>query len=182
MKLSTTLLLAALLLPTLGSCGGGESVDPPADSDSDSATAPVTETVTEQAPAKIEEAAKTESGMDQLEALENQATGAVEAAKEATKEVVISKAAQALFDSYCVTCHGKTGKGDGIAAAGLPVKPASFTDAAWQASVTDEHLALVIAEGGAAAGKSPLMVAAPGAKDNPELLNGLVAIVRAFGE
>lgn len=175
MKLSTTLLLAVLLLPTFGSCGGGESVSPPVDSDS--TTAPETETATEQAPAEAEEAAKTESGMDELEALENLAAGAVEA-----KEAVIPKAAQALYDSYCFACHGATGKGDGLAAANLPVKPASFVDTVWQASVTDEHLALVIAEGGAAAGKSPLMVPAPGAKDDPELLNGLIAIVRAFGE
>lgn len=177
MKLSTTLLVAAFLLPTLGSCGGGESVDPPADTDS--TTAPAAEVdASELAPAKTEEAAKTESGMDELEALETQATDAVEGAK----EVVINDAARKLFDTFCVTCHGTSGKGDGVAAAGLPVKPASFSDAAWQASVTDEHLALVIAEGGAAAGKSPLMTPAPGAKDNPELLNGLVAIVRAFGE
>ena len=177
MKLSTTLLVAAFLLPTLGSCGGGESVDPP--TDADSTTAPVSEAeAAKPAPAKTEEAAKSETGMDELEALEDQAMKAVET----TKEVVINDAARKLFDTYCTTCHGKSGKGDGIAAAGLPVKPASFADAAWQASVTDEHLALVIAEGGAAAGKSPLMTPAPGAKDNPELLNGLVAIVRAFGE
>jgi len=176
MKLSFTLLVAALLLPTLGSCGGGESVDPPADTDSTSA--PATETAEPSTPAKTEETAKTETGVDELESMESQAAGAVEA----VKEVVISQAARTLFDAYCTTCHGSAGAGDGVAAAGLPVKPASFADAAWQASVTDEHLALVIAEGGAAAGKSPLMVPAPGAKDDPELLSGLVAIVRGFGE
>ncbi|MFK5955575.1 MAG: hypothetical protein QM477_03925 [Planctomycetota bacterium] len=178
MKLSLSLLVAALLLPTLGSCGGGESSDPPASDDSSAAA--VTETTAdavEHAPAVVEEAAKTEDGADALGAMESQAQDAVAE----VKEVVINEAARTLFDTYCVTCHGSTGQGDGVAAAGLPVKPASFGDAAWQASVTDEHLALVISEGGAAAGKSPLMVAAPGAKDNPELLQGLVAIVRAFG-
>jgi len=33
-----------------------------------------------------------------------------------------------VFETYCVTCHGASGKGDGVAAAGLDPKPADFTD------------------------------------------------------
>lgn len=176
MKLSFTLLVAALLLPSLGSCGGGESVDPP--TDAGSTTTPEMETMEPSTPAKTEETAKTSTGMDELESLENQASNAV--AK--TKEVVISAAARTLFDTYCVNCHGAKGLGDGPLKATLPVKPASFADKAWQDSVTDEHLALIIEKGGAAVGKSPLMTPAPGGADNPELIQGLVAIVRAFGE
>jgi len=32
------------------------------------------------------------------------------------------------FMTICATCHGMTGKGDGVAAAGLASKPADFTD------------------------------------------------------
>ncbi len=34
---------------------------------------------------------------------------------------------RALFDQYCVACHGKSGIGDGPAAAGLGKKPADLT-------------------------------------------------------
>jgi mono/diheme cytochrome c family protein len=110
--------------------------------------------------------------MDALEALE----------ADAAKAVVISEAAQKMYDSYCFTCHGTGGKGDGPAGAALNPKPADFTSADWQGTVTDEHLATVIADGGVAAGKSPLMPPAPGVKGNDELLNGLVAIVRGFSK
>jgi mono/diheme cytochrome c family protein len=31
------------------------------------------------------------------------------------------------FESYCATCHGPTGKGDGPTAASLPTRPANLT-------------------------------------------------------
>lgn len=34
---------------------------------------------------------------------------------------------RALFDQFCVTCHGASGKGDGPAAAGLAKPPADLT-------------------------------------------------------
>lgn len=35
-------------------------------------------------------------------------------------------AGKAIYDTKCTTCHGATGKGDGIAGAALPQKPAQF--------------------------------------------------------
>lgn len=37
---------------------------------------------------------------------------------------------RALYDAYCVSCHGATGKGDGPGAAGLPHPPADLTQIA----------------------------------------------------
>jgi mono/diheme cytochrome c family protein len=86
------------------------------------------------------------------------------------------------FKTLCSTCHGADGKGDGVAAANLNPKPRNYTDKAWQASVTDEQLAKVILEGGAAVGKSPLMPPNPQLKDKPEVIAELVKIVRSFGQ
>lgn len=88
--------------------------------------------------------------------------------------------AQATFSSLCFTCHGASGHGDGPGAQALDPKPRSFADAAWQASVTDEHIKKVIVFGGAAVGKSPMMPAQPQYKGKDAVLNALVQIVRSF--
>ena len=61
------------------------------------------------------------------------------------------------YAAMCAACHGATGAGDGAASASLPVTPANFGDAAFWTSRSDEEVANVIKNGGAAAGKSPLM-------------------------
>lgn len=63
------------------------------------------------------------------------------------------------YKTMCASCHGETGKGDGAASAALNPKPANFQDAARSASVTDEYIYKMIKDGGAANGKSPLMIA-----------------------
>ena len=88
--------------------------------------------------------------------------------------------AEQIFTQRCTVCHGASGKGDGAGASALNPKPRDYTDAAWQKSVTDEALAKVIVEGGAAVGKSPLMAASPDLKDKPEVVKALVAKVRSF--
>lgn len=90
--------------------------------------------------------------------------------------------AKQTFATLCSTCHGADGKGDGPAAATLNPKPRNYTDKEWQASITDEQLAKVILEGGAAVGKSPLMPPNPQLKDKPEVIAELVKIVRSFGQ
>jgi mono/diheme cytochrome c family protein len=88
--------------------------------------------------------------------------------------------ARKLFSSKCVVCHGDHGAGDGPGAAALNPKPRAFGDAAWQASVTDEHIKKTIVEGGAAVGKSPAMAANPDLANKPEQLAALVKMVRDF--
>ena len=80
----------------------------------------------------------------------------------------------------CSTCHGTEGKGNGPAAITLNPKPRNYTDVAWQKSVTDDHLREIIVKGGAAVGKSPLMPPNPDLENKPDVVNGLVTIVRSF--
>ena len=54
-----------------------------------------------------------------------------------------------IFDASCAKCHGESGKGDGPVAAGLDLKPASFTDAALMDTLSDAYLFWRISEGGA---------------------------------
>lgn len=106
--------------------------------------------------------------------------GATKPAATTAAAPMAAKEAQALFDSLCFTCHGTSGHGDGPGAAALDPKPRSFADIAWQDSVTDEHIEKVIVFGGAAVGKSPMMVAQPQLKGKTEVLKALTKIVRDF--
>ncbi len=89
--------------------------------------------------------------------------------------------AMAMFRDVCAMCHGPGGKGDGQAAASLNPKPRDYTDAAWQASVTDDDIRKIILGGGQAVGKSPMMPAQEQLKSRPEVVDALVRIVRGFG-
>lgn len=90
--------------------------------------------------------------------------------------------AKALFAQRCVMCHGVSGHGDGAAAASLTPKPRNYSDAAWQKATDDEHIRMVIIGGGPAVGKSMMMPANPDLKDKPQVVEGLIKIVRAFGK
>ena len=92
----------------------------------------------------------------------------------------INEQAQLMFASVCATCHGTDGTGNGPGAETLQPKPRNYTDAAWQASVTDEELRKTILKGGQAVGKSPMMPGNPQLEDKPEVLTGLVQIIRNF--
>lgn len=54
--------------------------------------------------------------------------------------------AKVLYVSNCAPCHGKSGKGNGPAAAGLKIKPADHTSAKVQ-SMSDGSLYWMIATG-----------------------------------
>lgn len=90
--------------------------------------------------------------------------------------------AQSMYGMLCANCHGPSGKGDGQMAANLPVKPRDYTDPAWQASVTDDQIKEILLKGGQGVGKSPMMPANPDLANDPDKLNGLVAIIRGFGK
>jgi len=84
-----------------------------------------------------------------------------------------------LYATYCSSCHGPRGEGDGPLAASLEPKPANHRDAAYMRSLSDAHLFQVVKEGGAAVGKSPLM--APwGGTLSDEQIRDVVAYVRTL--
>lgn len=90
--------------------------------------------------------------------------------------------AEEIFKTRCAACHGATGAGDGVAAAGLNPKPRNYGDMTWQASVTDAQIEKVILEGGQSIGKSPLMVANPDLATKPATVAALREKVRSFGK
>jgi mono/diheme cytochrome c family protein len=86
-----------------------------------------------------------------------------------------------LYLTYCSSCHGDDGKGDGPAARSLPVKPANHTDGAVMNKFNDKFLLEIIAKGGGAVGKSPMMPGWGGQlKENQ--LRDIVAYVRSIAD
>ena len=86
---------------------------------------------------------------------------------------------QKLYMTYCSSCHGDKGRGDGAAGKALPVKPANHTDGKLMNSLSDEFLMTIIAKGGAAVDKSSFMPAWGGVlKDNQ--LQDLLAYIRSI--
>ena len=68
-------------------------------------------------------------------------------------------AGKADYDMYCASCHGATGGGDGVAGQALDPKPANFQTAEFWKTRDDALVTKAIKEGGAAIGKSSMMVA-----------------------
>ncbi len=81
------------------------------------------------------------------------------------------------YDSYCVTCHGAEGKGDGVLAESLDVKPRDLSDPAFTSSKTDEHLFKTIKQGGATVGLTENMPPFSGQLSDEEIRN-VVAYLR----
>jgi mono/diheme cytochrome c family protein len=86
-----------------------------------------------------------------------------------------------LYVTYCSSCHGDDGKGDGPAARSLPVKPANHTDGAVMNKFSDKFLFEIIAKGGGAVGKSAMMPGWGGQLKEKQLQD-IVAYVRSIAE
>lgn len=84
---------------------------------------------------------------------------------------------QGNFESYCVTCHGAEGKGNGVLAESLDVKPRELSDPAFTATKTDDHLFKTIKEGGASVGLTENMPPFSGQLSDAEIRN-VVAYLR----
>jgi len=75
--------------------------------------------------------------------------------------VLIGVAAQgaATYTRYCWTCHGPTGRGNGVFTALYEPLPGDLTDPKRQAQLTDAQLYRIISQGGAAVERSAAMPA-----------------------
>lgn len=92
---------------------------------------------------------------------------------------------KALYDANCSTCHGPGGKGDGPVGSALQPPPRDFTIGDFKLDAdkdgkpgSDADLALVIAQGAAAFGGSPMM--APWGHLSEDDRADLVAYVRSL--
>jgi mono/diheme cytochrome c family protein len=173
-----SLLLAALALVFLLACG---SEDPPA--------APTAGTPAPSAPAADEPTTPPETAAAPEPAPAPSPAPAAEAPPASAGEAA-SAGPYACIDGdpakgrekyalLCASCHGAGGAGDGPASAGLAPKPAAHNDGAYMNALTNAYLEKVIAEGGAAVGKSPMMAPWGATLPGPELGN-VVAFVRSL--
>jgi mono/diheme cytochrome c family protein len=89
------------------------------------------------------------------------------------------KAGEAIYVKQCVFCHGKTGAGDGPAAAKLKEKPVNWTAGALK-DLDDAKLAEAIKKGGKAIGKSAAMP--PYTKLSEAEVDNVVAYVRSLAK
>jgi caa(3)-type oxidase subunit IV len=103
-----------------------------------------------------------------------------ESAEEGGAEVVeVEFSAATTFTGVCAACHGRAGDGSGPAGAALNPKPANFTDPAFWEGRDRDRIVNVIANGAAAVGGSPLMVAWS-ATYSPEQIQELADYVMEF--
>jgi len=130
------------------------------------------------APAKTEKAAK-KAEAPKPASKPAEAKPAEPAAGGDVSEAAMAEA-KTVFTTRCATCHGAGGEGDGPASAALNPKPRTLTSHEWQDSVTDEHIAKVIVKGGESVGLSPMMAANPDLDSKPEVVKGLVKLVRGL--
>ncbi len=86
---------------------------------------------------------------------------------------------KSVYMSYCSACHGEKGKGDGVAAKGLPAKPADYTNGTIMNQLSDKFLIEVISKGGSAVGKSGFMPAW-GSSLNDKQIRDIVAFIRTL--
>ena len=91
-----------------------------------------------------------------------------DAASAAPAPHAAADAGASAYGMYCVTCHGATGKGDGVAAAALNPKPADFSVGAFKYDANGngtkgeiDDIKAIVHDGAAKHGGSPLMAPWP---------------------
>lgn len=103
----------------------------------------------------------------------------------ATTTAAASDSGASAYGMYCVTCHGATGKGDGVAAAALNPKPADFSTGAFKYDVNGngtkgdvDDIKAIVHDGAAKHGGSPLM--APWPMLSPDQLQAVAEHVKSL--
>ncbi len=82
------------------------------------------------------------------------------------------------YKTYCVTCHGAAGRGDGPAAVALNPKPKDLSNAEAMGKISDHEIYLVIRDGGPAVGLSPMMTAWKAVLQTDQAVHDVSAYVR----
>jgi mono/diheme cytochrome c family protein len=90
-------------------------------------------------------------------------------------------AGKKIYAQLCASCHGSAGKGDGPAAAALPVKPADHTDGKHMKALSDTDIFNIIKGGGSSVGKSALMPPWGGQLKDQDIQD-VVAYIRTLGK
>lgn len=90
------------------------------------------------------------------------------------------------YQMFCVTCHGEQGKGDGPGGAGLEPPPRDFSKGEFKFDANkdgkpgeDEDLEMVITNGAAAYGGSPLMTPWGGALTEDDI-DSVILVIRSL--
>ena len=86
---------------------------------------------------------------------------------------------QKVYQHYCKTCHGESGKGDGFNSSNLARSPRDFTDAGFWDITSDERAYYAVTQGGTSVGKSVLMPAW-GHTLTDKQVRDVIIFVRAF--
>ena len=89
-----------------------------------------------------------------------------------------SGAGETIFQTRCFVCHGRQGKGDGPASAGLGATVRDLTTPSWQESASDETIQSVIRNGAQAVGGSAAM--APNRDLSDAQIQSLVRYIRGL--
>ena len=85
------------------------------------------------------------------------------------------------YATLCASCHGARGDADTPIALALVPKPARHNDGAYMNELDNEHLFLVIKNGGSALGKSPLMAAWGGSLTDAQIRD-VIAFIRTLAD
>ena len=84
-----------------------------------------------------------------------------------------------IYATYCASCHGEKGCGDGPLSATLNPKPAKHCDGNLMNPLEDAFLFRVVKEGGQSVGKSPLMAPWGGSLSDAQIID-VIAFVRTL--
>jgi len=107
--------------------------------------------------------------------------GEAPAEEEAPSAGISLASGQSVYEANCSSCHGVRGEGDGPLSAGLQPAPAKHADGTYMNALSNAHIYKVIAEGGAAVGKSSMM--APwGTSLSDDEINSLVVFIRTLAK
>lgn len=140
--------------------------------------APAETAAAEAAPAEGEAAMEETAAAETTEAAAPTGTGFGPGSQDPAKVA----AGEKIFQTRCATCHGKTGRGDGVGWSDPNKHPRNFHDAEWQKKTTDERITRVVTRGGAANGLDARMPAHADLRSNKEAMEGLIAYIRSMGD